>query len=117
MKHRPTTPVKNAEDIKSQKEGPNNESLDKAPKMETSVSGTPPPERRSIKIENHTNGAKDKKSVLENQQKMNDKRETPEKNHPKSNGYDATASKCAGESQYDSTLVQTHSSHFLKLFI
>ncbi|XP_039515848.1 MAP7 domain-containing protein 2a isoform X4 [Pimephales promelas] len=102
MKHRPATPVKNAEDIKSPKEGPNNESLDKAPKMETSVSGTPPPERRSIKIENHTNGAKDKKSVLENQQKMNDKRETPEKNHPKSNGYDATASKCADPSPVNS---------------
>ncbi|XP_056091884.1 MAP7 domain-containing protein 2a isoform X4 [Rhinichthys klamathensis goyatoka] len=113
MKHRPATPVcdnnrktqdKNAEDIKSQdpKEGPNNESLDKAPKMETSVSGTPPPERRTIKIENHTNGAKEKKSVLENQQKMNDKMETPEKNHPKSNGNDATASKCADPSPVNS---------------
>ncbi|KAK7164345.1 hypothetical protein R3I94_002905 [Phoxinus phoxinus] len=113
MKHRPATPVsdnnrktqdKKAEDVKSQdlKEGPKNESLDKAPKMETSVSSTPPPERRTIKIENHTNGAKEKKSVLENQQKMNDKMETPEKNHPKSNCNDATASKCA-----DSSLVNS----------
>ncbi|KAK7172927.1 hypothetical protein R3I93_002906 [Phoxinus phoxinus] len=110
MKHRPATPVsdnnrktqdKKAEDVKSQdpKEGPKNESLDKAPKM---VSSTPPPERRTIKIENHTNGAKEKKSVLENQQKMNDKMETPEKNHPKSNCNDATASKCA-----DSSLVNS----------
>ncbi|CAM4543778.1 unnamed protein product [Leuciscus chuanchicus] len=113
MKHRPATPVsdnnrktqdKKAEDVKSQdpKEGPNDESLDKAPKMETSVSGTPPPERRTIKIENHTNGAKEKKSVLENQQKMNDKMETPEKNHHKSNCNDATASKCADPSTVNS---------------
>ncbi|XP_077097257.1 MAP7 domain-containing protein 2a isoform X10 [Siphateles boraxobius] len=104
MKHRPATPVsdnnkktqdKKAEDVKSQdpKEGPNNESLDKAPKMETSVSGTPPPER---------SGVKEKKSVLENQQKINDKMETPEKNHPKSNCNDATASKCADHSPVNS---------------
>lgn len=108
MKHRPATPVsdnnrktqdKKAEDVKSQdpKEGPNDESLEKAPKMETSVSGTPPPE-------NHTNGAKEKKSVLENQQKMNDKMETPQKNHHKSNCNDATASKCAGGSETFNTI-------------
>ncbi|XP_048043392.1 MAP7 domain-containing protein 2a isoform X5 [Megalobrama amblycephala] len=114
MKHRPATPVsdnnkktqdKKAEDVKSQdpKEGPNNESLDKAPKMETPVSGTPPPERRTIKIENHTNGAKEKKSVvLESQQKKNDKMETPEKNHPKSNCNDLTSNKCADPSPVNS---------------
>ncbi|XP_058632843.1 MAP7 domain-containing protein 2a isoform X3 [Onychostoma macrolepis] len=115
MKHRSATPVsdsnrktedKQAEDIKSQdpKEGrslkaeihqnksPNNESLDKEPKIETSVSSTPPPERRTIKIENHINGSKEKKSVvLENQQKKNEKVETPEKKHPKSNCNDVTA--------------------------
>ncbi len=115
MKHRPATPVsdsnrktedKQAEDIRSQdpKEGrslkaeihqnksPNNEGLDKEPKMETSVSSTPPPERRTIKIENHINGSKEKKSVvLENQQKKNEKVETPEKKHPKSNCNDVTA--------------------------
>ncbi|XP_016340572.1 MAP7 domain-containing protein 2-like isoform X2 [Sinocyclocheilus anshuiensis] len=114
MKHRPATPVsdsnrktedKQAEDIRSQdpKEGrslkaeihqnrsPNNESLDKEPKMETSVSSTPPPERRT-KIENHINGSKEKKSVvLENQQKKNEKVETPEKKNPKSNCNDVTA--------------------------
>uniref|UniRef100_A0A672Q6W8 MAP7 domain-containing protein 2-like n=1 Tax=Sinocyclocheilus grahami TaxID=75366 RepID=A0A672Q6W8_SINGR len=115
MKHRPTTPVsdsnwktedKQAEDIRSQhpKEGrshraeinqnrsPNNERLDKEPKMETSVSSTPPPERRTTKIENHINGSKQKKSVvLENQQKKNEKVETPEKKNPKSNCNDVTA--------------------------
>ncbi|XP_051751178.1 MAP7 domain-containing protein 2a isoform X3 [Ctenopharyngodon idella] len=114
MKHRPATPVsdnnrktqdKKAEDVKSQdpKEGPNNESLDKAPKMETPVSGTPPPERRTIKTENHTNGAKEKKSVvLENQQKKNDNMETPEKNHSKSNCNDLTSNKCADPSPVNS---------------
>uniref|UniRef100_A0A8C2IB32 MAP7 domain containing 2a n=1 Tax=Cyprinus carpio TaxID=7962 RepID=A0A8C2IB32_CYPCA len=115
MKHRPSTPAsdsnrktedKQAEDIRSQdpKEGrslkaeihqnrsPNNESLDKEPKMETSVSSTPPPERRTMKIENHINGSKEKKSVvLENQQKKNEKVETPEKKNPKSNCNDVTA--------------------------
>lgn len=116
MKHRPATPVsdnnrktqdKKAEDVKSQdpKEGPNNESLDKAPKMETPVSGTPPPERRTIKTENHTNGAKEKKSVvLENQQKKNDNMETPEKNHSKSNCNDLTSNKCAGGSKTFNTI-------------
>ncbi|XP_043096656.1 MAP7 domain-containing protein 2a isoform X2 [Puntigrus tetrazona] len=115
MKHRPATPVsdssrktedKQAEDIKGldpkegrslkseihQNKSPNNESLDKNPKMETSAFSTPPPERRAIKIENHINGSKEKKSVvLENQQKKTDKMETPEKKHPKSNCNDMTA--------------------------
>ncbi|XP_026066422.1 MAP7 domain-containing protein 2a isoform X4 [Carassius auratus] len=115
MKHRPATPVsdsnrktedKQAEDIRSQdpKEGrslkteinpnrsPNSESPDKEPKMETSVSSTPPPERRTIKIENHINGSKEKKSaVLENQQKKDEKVETPEKKNSKSNCNDVTA--------------------------
>ncbi|XP_059406999.1 MAP7 domain-containing protein 2a isoform X1 [Carassius carassius] len=115
MKHRPATPVsdsnrktedKQAEDIRSQdpKEGrslkaeinpnrsPNSESPDKEPKMETSVSSTTPPERRTIKIENHITGSKEKKSaVLENQQKGNEKVETPEKKNPKSNCNDVTA--------------------------
>ncbi|RXN32073.1 MAP7 domain-containing 2-like isoform X3 [Labeo rohita] len=126
MKHRPATPVndsnrktedKQAEDVKTQdpQEGrslkaeihqnksPNNESLDKAPKMETTVSSTPPPERRTMKIENHINGAKEKKSVvLENQQKKNEKVETPEKKHPKSNGNDVTPNKCADPSPVNS---------------
>ncbi|XP_067295209.1 MAP7 domain-containing protein 2a isoform X3 [Pseudorasbora parva] len=114
MKHRPATPVsdnnrktqdKKAEDVKSQdtKEGPDNESLDNAPKMETPVSGTPPPERRTVKIENHTNGAKEKKSIiLENQHNKNDKMETPEKNHTKSNCNDATTNKCADPSPVNS---------------
>uniref|UniRef100_A0A8C1ZVY5 MAP7 domain containing 2a n=1 Tax=Cyprinus carpio TaxID=7962 RepID=A0A8C1ZVY5_CYPCA len=125
-KHRPATPVsdsnrktedKQAEDVKSQdpKEGtslkaeihqnksPDNESLDKAPKMETTVSSTPPPERRTIKIENHSNGSKEKKIVvLENQLKKNEKLENPEKKHPKSNCNDVTAIKCADPSPVNS---------------
>ncbi|XP_016391402.1 MAP7 domain-containing protein 2a isoform X6 [Sinocyclocheilus rhinocerous] len=126
MKHRPATPVsdsnrktedKQAEIVKSQdpkvgrslkaeihqNKSPNNESLDKAPKMETTVSSTPPPERRTIKIENHINGSKEKKSVvLESQQKNNEKLETPEKKHPKSNCNDVTANKCADPSPVNS---------------
>uniref|UniRef100_A0A672PIB2 MAP7 domain-containing protein 2-like n=1 Tax=Sinocyclocheilus grahami TaxID=75366 RepID=A0A672PIB2_SINGR len=126
MKHRPATPVsdsnrktedKQAEIVKSedpkvgrslkaeihQNKSPNNESLDKAPKMETTVSSTPPPERRTIKIENHINGSKEKKSVvLENQQKKNEKLETPEKKHPITNCNDVTANKCADPSPVNS---------------
>ncbi|XP_016321545.1 MAP7 domain-containing protein 2-like isoform X6 [Sinocyclocheilus anshuiensis] len=126
MKHRPATPVsdsnrktehKQAEIVKSedpkvgrslkaeihQNKSPNNESLNKAPKMETTVSSTPPPERRTIKIENHINGSKEKKSVvLESQQKNNEKLETPEKKHPKSNCNDVTANKCADPSPVNS---------------
>ncbi len=134
MKHRPATPVsdsnrktedKQAEDIRNQdpKEGRSlkaeihqnkslNESLDKEPKMETSVSSTPPPERRTIKIENHINGSKEKKSeVLESQQKKNEKVETPEKKRRKSNCNDVTAGgseSCKTIRTSFSALVQTY---------
>ncbi|KAL1274044.1 hypothetical protein QQF64_026858, partial [Cirrhinus molitorella] len=114
MKQRPATPVsdsnrktedKQAEDVKSQdlKEGRSFSAEIQAPKMETTVSSTPPPERRTIKIENHINGAKEKKSVvLESQQKKNEKMETPEKKQSKSNCNDVTANKCADPSPVNS---------------
>ncbi|XP_051968899.1 MAP7 domain-containing protein 2-like isoform X3 [Xyrauchen texanus] len=126
MKHRPVTSVndsdkktedkvmdKQAEDGKSQdiKEGrsvkaevhqnksSNNESLAKAAKLETSVSSTPTPERRTLKIESSSNGAKEKKSVvMENQEKKNGKMETPEKKLLKSSYNDVTADKFADPS-------------------
>ncbi|XP_051533019.1 MAP7 domain-containing protein 2a isoform X2 [Myxocyprinus asiaticus] len=126
MKHKPVTLVndsdkntedkvmdKQAEDSKSQdiKEGrsvkaevhqnksSNNENLAKAAKLETSVSSTPTPERRTLKIDSPSNGAKEKKSgVMENQEKKNGKMETPKKKLLKSNCNDVTADKCADPS-------------------
>lgn len=136
MKHRTTPAVsesskntedKQAEDIKESKsvkaeihqnKSPNSESLAKFPKIEPPVSSTPPPERRTVKIEyNGTNGAKDKTSVaLENQQKKNDKIETPEKKQPKSNCADVTANKCAG-GHLTSKTFQTFGDNFQKYLI
>lgn len=76
---------------------PNTESLEKAPKPVPAVSSTPPPERRTMKMESPINGAKEKKSaVIENQEKRNGKAETPERKLPKSILNDVTADKNAG---------------------
>ncbi|XP_065106554.1 MAP7 domain-containing protein 2a isoform X2 [Paramisgurnus dabryanus] len=78
---------------------PNTESLEKAPKVQTLVSCTPPPERRAMKVESHINGGKDKTNVvMENQEKRNAKTETPEKKHPKSSFNDVNADKNADTS-------------------
>nr|XP_055054955.1 MAP7 domain-containing protein 2a isoform X6 [Misgurnus anguillicaudatus] len=83
---------------------PNTESLEKAPKVQTLVSGTPPPERRAMKVESPSNGAKDKTNVvMENQEKRNGKIETPEKKHPKSSFNDVTADKNADASPVNHT--------------
>ncbi|XP_073805707.1 MAP7 domain-containing protein 2a isoform X21 [Danio rerio] len=120
MKHRTAisensknTEDKQAEDVKESKfvkaeihqnKSINSENLDKAAKIQPPIFSTPPTERRTVKIEcNGTNGAKDKTSVaLENQQKKNDKTETPEKKHPKSNCADVTANKSADASPVNS---------------
>ncbi|XP_056313673.1 MAP7 domain-containing protein 2a isoform X2 [Danio aesculapii] len=122
MKHRITpafsessknTEDKQAEDVKERKsvkaeihqnKSLNSESLDKSPKIEPPVSSTPPPERRTVKIEyNGTNGAKDKTRVaLENQQKKIDRTETILNQHPKSNCTDVTANKSADASPVNS---------------
>nr|XP_009299549.1 MAP7 domain-containing protein 2 isoform X6 [Danio rerio] len=119
MKHRTAisensknTEDKQAEDVKESKfvkaeihqnKSINSENLDKAAKIQPPIFSTPPTERRTVKIEcNGTNGAKDKTSVaLENQQKKNDKTETPEKKH-KSNCADVTANKSADASPVNS---------------
>lgn len=76
---------------------PNTESLEKAQKVSTPVSSTPPPERRTMKMESPINGAKEKKSgVIESQEKRNGKTETAEKKQSKSNLNDVTADKNAG---------------------
>ncbi|XP_051551719.1 MAP7 domain-containing protein 2-like isoform X2 [Myxocyprinus asiaticus] len=80
-----------------QSKSPNNESLAKAAKLETSVSSTPTPERRTLKIESPSSGAKEKKIVVM-EEKKNGKMETPEKKILKSSCNDATADKCADPS-------------------
>ncbi|XP_057177704.1 MAP7 domain-containing protein 2a isoform X2 [Triplophysa rosa] len=94
--------VKEARPVKAevhQNKIPNNECLEKAPKVETPVSSTPPPERRTLKMESPINGAKEKKSVVtESQEKRNGKTEIPEKKHPKSSLNEVTTEKTADPS-------------------
>lgn len=122
MKHKPGTPAtdsdkktedkvidKQTEQVKDLKVGrpvkaevhqnkiPNNECLEKAPKVETPVSSTPPPERRTSKMESPINGAKETKSVVtESQEKRNGKMDIPDKKHPKSSLNEVTTEKTAG---------------------
>ncbi|XP_056602694.1 MAP7 domain-containing protein 2a isoform X2 [Triplophysa dalaica] len=78
---------------------PNNECLEKAPKVETPISCTPPPERRTSKMESPINGAKEKKGVAtESQDKRNGKTDIPEKKHPKSSLNEVTTEKTADPS-------------------